>query len=1356
MPGQFPWPVHWNVPDDLWQRLPGTSSEKYAALWTYFETQAARTLPFVPGKQVRGRGCTTAPVARHVGRCPPLQAGRTGDFAPNFFGASFRHAQWVRQVRRIQAYMRHVLARGPQTPYASQLWQSILVAKGFSGGFANWWGSVSTKTFGSPSQVPWSPPAYGVVTCIFETMVLEVRSLEASLKATSCQYAKLRRAKKPNVLFRDIKEPQPGGVDYLLKPLKTTVIDVNADDGSVVVDSPQIWPSSGQLFCNGKELEVIHADHDCVWAEDVTHVQVGACVTHLSKVGTKQELCNAFMSEWSQRWDRHQHVSPERWQVILSFARQHLPRCSMSWPSLGPPELASLIARKKKSSASGLDGVSIVDLQSMPLGALSCFCEMYADAELDGSWPTQLLEGKVVSLAKNECPSVVMDYRPITILGLLYRCWGSYHSRHAIRQLDVILPDTLYGSRPSRYAGQVWAQLLWAVEEATASSIALSGIFADIQKAFNCLPRLVVFEAAAIVGVPLQILVAWAGALSQLSRRFQLGAYLSPPVFSSTGMPEGDGLSCLGMVVVDVLFHLWHRFYFPLCQPVSYVDDWTLITTNPSKMEDLYACLQSFTDAIDLQIDAKKTAMWSVCSHGRKLIQNAGFGVVSNCRSLGAHVQFSRKHTNANQMKRVKALQGVWPRLRLSAAAYRVKVHAIRAAAWPKGLHAIPATTIATSTFKSLRAGAMRGLDADGSGVNSHIHLGLIEVPETDPQFWAIMQTFRMVRDCGIPDIVGPVLRSLVDGDDRYASNGITSTLLTRVQTLGWHVDNDDLLVDEFGSFSLFDVSIEELKHRMEWSWLHVVASRVAHRPGFADLERIDPGRTRSWLKSLSVADQACYRKLLNGAHITQDGKHYCQESDTDVCKYCSSSDSRFHRFWQCPHFAECRQGMCPALYAALPELPECMVSYGWALRPSTFHEWTSYMAQVPEQVIPFVSGCAGEWVHMFTDGSCANPQYPECCFAAWAVVVADSNMLQPAFILDSGVLPGIRQTSVRAELYAVHRAIRCAAVQGLRVHVWSDCGAVVSRLGRLLSGVRVRPNSPNADLWSRIFNDLQTLGRQNVLITKVAAHKSICHAESPLEEWCFLHNHFSDQTAGRVNMQRPRVFWDLLERHVQACLLTDRWNVEVQRVLLSVSQRVLRSDQPVAPDEEVPLPVAPVPSWKALPPLRHLPSGATRWYGDAIVRSIVSWWWGTLTGASGPIFWISHLQLFIDYTSSTGLEGPVKQQGWKEGSTSPLLGLLQPSFKQRTKWFIKVLKETLRHLLVPLECAYCKPESTMISMFVGCVAVPWPLCRIEAVDRWLHQYTDQPFRRQSKAIDSLPVPRRCHSFPSVDLTTCQ
>jgi len=147
----------------------------------------------------------------------------------------------------------------------------------------------------------------------------------------------------------------------------------------------------------------------------------------------------------------------------------------------------------------------------------------------------------------------------------------------------------LYGSRAARYAGQVWSQLLWAVEAATAQGFSLSGLMADLQKAFNHLPRLVVFEAAALLGIPMPVLVAWAGALTVLGRRFQLGAHMTKPVYSVTGLPEGDGLSCLGMLVVDILFHCWHSDFFPLC------DLFRMLMTGRSLQPIQPACVTSFT-----------------------------------------------------------------------------------------------------------------------------------------------------------------------------------------------------------------------------------------------------------------------------------------------------------------------------------------------------------------------------------------------------------------------------------------------------------------------------------------------------------------------------------------------------------------------------------------------------------------------------------------------------------------------------------------------------------------------------------------------------------------------------------------
>lgn len=163
---------------------------------------------------------------------------------------------------------------------------------------------------------------------------------------------------------------------------------------------------------------------------------------------------------------------------------------------------------------------------------------------------------------------------------------------------------------------------------------------------------------------------------------------------------------------------------------------------------------------------------------------------------------------------------------------------------------------------------------------------------------------------------------------------------------------------------------------------------------------------------------------------------------------------------------------------------------------------------------------------HFFTDGSCLNQAYPTCRLAAWSVVCADSHGSFACQVVDSGPLPGLLQSSYRAEIYAVWRALCVARMQHGKIHVWSDCGVVVKRLDRLLAGHEPKPNSAHSDLWRSIFQCLEDFGRDQVVIHKVAAHQRVSHACTPVGEWSFAHNSFADRAALYAQWSRPASFF--------------------------------------------------------------------------------------------------------------------------------------------------------------------------------------------------------------------------------------
>ena len=875
----------------------------------------------------------------------------------------------------------------------------------------------------------------------------------------------------------------------MLRSTTVDITEVRPEDSSVVLQRAVTFDIDKPILCQGRQLSVIHHEADCLWLDSIAHLTPGMTVAQAKHTGTTDELFNIFLHAWREMWGRHQQVSQDRWKVILDFAKEHLPRLDLAWPSLDVHSWERCIYRKKKTTTAGLDGVTINDLRSMCPAALANFVDVFSQAETTGDWPTQMLAGRVTCLAKVADPCNALDFRPITVIGLLFRCWGTHHARHAIRHLDDHLPQGLFGSRPTRYARQVWSHLLWSIELAYENALPLSGIIADIKKAFNYLPRLVVFEACAILGIPFPVLLAWAGALANMPRRFQFHGSISAPAMSTCGLPEGCALSCLGMIVVDTLFHKWMLHFFPMCQPLSYVDDWQILVSDPHRIQGVFACLERFVGELDLLLDAKKTHTWSIQAEGRTTLRGQGFASIPYSKNLGAHVQYTRQHTNKTLTARLATVVPLWTKLRLSASAYRQKVRALLTAAWPRAMHGIAASTISQQAFQTLRAGAVKGLKEDGSGSNAQVQLGLIERASTDPQCWAIMQTLRLTRDCGVVARVEPLLAELAHGQTDLPSNTITQTLLLRIQTLGWHVTLGGALCDVFGPFSLFETSFTELTVRVEFQWTYVVAQAVSHRPCFNGLERCDPGATRLWLNSLAVSDQALFRKVLNGTHITQDGKRHSQEATDDVCPYCNCSDSRYHRFWECPFFSSFRQHLTPEDCDTIRELPPALTCCGWALQPTTVFEWTAYFVSLPEERLPPLQGTAT--VHLFTDGSCADQHSPAQRFAAWALVQADecSSHVCQARVLAAQPLPGLLQSAVRAEIYAVLQALRCTADYDGTVMIWSDSDAVVQKFRRLHAGGEVLTNSSHADLWKEIAHLLRGAHSPRY-ITHVYAHR--------------------------------------------------------------------------------------------------------------------------------------------------------------------------------------------------------------------------------------------------------------------------
>ena len=549
--------------------------------------------------------------------------------------------------------------------------------------------------------------------------------------------------RRRNLVFKEVKQPQAASVDTLLHQVETHVLSIDCRDHATVVPEGFDYDPALPLYVAGRAFPVVHFDTDTFWLETVTDLRVGDVVKQSAPVGHLDLVFQAFEQQWRQRWCKHDAVPFSHWTELVGFVKARVHPQPMQHLTLDAPLLKAEIHRKKPSAACGLDGVSRTDLVQADVATLDSYLALYRHAERHGVWPEQFMHGKVALLAKVPDASRPDSFRPISVFPLGYRLWSGAHARSLLAQTDSWVHPSVFGNRPGFQAAHLWSTVGQEIELAYASQRPLSGLVADVIKAFNCVPRFPVLTIAVHVGTPPAVTTAWASAL-HMTRHFQVRNSFSPGFTTSTGVAEGCGLSVYAMLLIDHVFGLWMDFHSRgSLRLLTYVDNIECLTWDPAWSVRQLAMVESFTSAFDLSLDRKKTYLWSTCPRVRQDMRLSGHQVKHFARDVGGHVGYSRQYTNATVQARVRSLGHFGTALRKSLCSFSGKLAAIRVVAWPKALHAVSSAPVGLNVWKKLRRAVTASLGVYRAGMNSSVFTGLV-LDSFDPQLLALIHIVRL------------------------------------------------------------------------------------------------------------------------------------------------------------------------------------------------------------------------------------------------------------------------------------------------------------------------------------------------------------------------------------------------------------------------------------------------------------------------------------------------------------------------------------------------------------------------------------------------------------------------------------
>ena len=280
------------------------------------------------------------------------------------------------------------------------------------------------------------------------------------------------------------------------------------------------------------------------------------------------------------------------------------------------------------------------------------------------------------------------------------------------------------------------------------------------------------------------------------------------------------------------------------------------------------------------------------------------------------------------------------------------------------------------------------------------------------------------------------------------------------------------------------------------------------------DLDLLDLDSSR--LSPLNSARPGSVRAgafLFGAAHSKYDNRQ------SGMCHICSLPDTVEHRIRFCPKYVHLRAPV-PWLLECWDDLPQCLMHH--LVPPANPHAppLRAYLHEQPDLSHKFLSAPASaEWQHVFTDGSCLFSETSDLALAAWACVNASSGQ-----IVACGPLPGILQTTPRAELSGVVSALRWALTFRVCLVLWVDALWVVQGLQLLVSGHDWAPQE-NCDLWTVIASLLQQLDDGCIRVMHVPSHLDRSLTTSPFEDWLAQWNGAVDILAGLVNRNRSVQF---------------------------------------------------------------------------------------------------------------------------------------------------------------------------------------------------------------------------------------
>ena len=758
-----------------------------------------------------------------------------------------------------------------------RLWDSCIKARGFEQGFLVW---VAQFGFSTPVALPDVSWMLGVLS------VLEAQTQALARRTASDKSGHFMGvledswAAGGSLPFRLMRESQ--APEVLELQMKVTV-----------KLAPQKW-----LPCGKAWLKLLNAEDfrpgdelvgDCclqVVAVQAPYISVSQAISRRTAASLSKSWIEADPSVWSQ------HVF-DQWNVFWQRdAETAMPPGSQAYVDMVPqvpsaplvpldfPLWTRVLKSSKPTSMRGVDGWSFAELRLVPQGFVEVLLQLFHWCERTCSWPRVFQTWLVVLLRK--VPTGIVSWgsvRPISVAATLYRMWSKMRTTQLMAHARTLATSTV---RPCLATRSIWGMQVEIIAEYLANSITPCGLVLDLIKAFNVVCRPFLKALMLRLGFQPTIVDAWFSCLEGLSRQALVAGAVYGTSKATTGIPEGDPISVVGMFALCCLFREVVSSHDPTGFPFSYADNWEVVTGDVSKLVCMLRALDDMSRICLLPVAPSKCWTWAFDSGVRKQLSSctlSGQAVpvrLTGC-CLGADMAYSYRKAAATRNDRVASGHRRLLRLRGIPTSRFRKCRLILGGVFPHALHACEASWLPPTLLARLRSKVVKSLKLDGSGVNPFLACSVAAPKTVDPEWAALSSRIRLFRSLwkDFPEYRSMLIARLVEPGRRYRTP--TDHLVRVLRGWGWECVEGATFQDAVGRRSLVTSSLSHVMALLSWHWGSVIRDAVQHRKGLEQIGVVHVEGSRP-SRGLLPSERGLLSQLVSGRHFTKDARSHFVE----------------------------------------------------------------------------------------------------------------------------------------------------------------------------------------------------------------------------------------------------------------------------------------------------------------------------------------------------------------------------------------------------------------------------------------------------------------------------------------------